>query len=334
MPAWGLRMPLVSVIIPTHNRAILLREAIESVLATRRADIELEVIISDDGSTDDTLRATQAYPVRYLRAAHPGGAAAARNAGIAAATGEYVAFLDDDDLWAPGNLVPQLQTFAEHPEYGAVFGRMILTDERRVPMSGASQRYRTRDDSVFERMLTQFPQIGAIVVRTDVARAVGPFDSSLANGEDWDWMLRIARTYPCGQVCEPAVLFRKRSSGDDRINWQRLFDTITVFKRHTRSAPLLRRLRYTRALWAHRGWFASAFLHDAHRYLQERKWRAALRCVAYALRASPPHLVIGLLRAPKHAWLSPRSRRSLSLSRTLSRTLSSRQQRFHLARRR
>ncbi|HLZ22247.1 MAG TPA: glycosyltransferase [Ktedonobacterales bacterium] len=322
-------MSRVSIIIPTYNRAALLCEAIESVLATQRADIDLEVIVSDDGSTDETSAVVRAYPVRYLGAARSAGAAAARNAGIAMATSEYLAFLDDDDLWCPGNLAPQLRAFAEHPEYGAVFGRMVLTDEHRVPVPGLDQPQRSDGVSIFEHMLAHFPQIGTIVVRAEVARAVGAFDTTLANGEEWDWMLRIARRYPCGQVSEPAVLFRRRGFGDDRINWRRIFDTITVFKRHTRSAALPQRVRYSRMLWAHRGWFASAFLLDARRYGSERQWGAALRCTGYAVYASPLHVALALLRSQRGAGPQRLSQRRRSIFGVLLNS----QQHNHLPRR-
>jgi GT2 family glycosyltransferase len=97
-------MTLVSVIIPTHNRSALLKQAIESVLAVQSDDIELGVLVVDDGSVDDTAEAVKNHPVIYLRQRGGLGPSGTRNAGLDAAHGEYVAFLDDDDLWLPTNL--------------------------------------------------------------------------------------------------------------------------------------------------------------------------------------------------------------------------------------
>src|SRR5579859_3111954 len=98
---------LVSVIIPTHNRAAPVREAVESVLAVRRDSFELEVLVVDDGSTDETAEVIGAMSVTHLRTEGIG-TAGARNAGLRAATSDFVAFLDDDDSWLPNNIAPQL----------------------------------------------------------------------------------------------------------------------------------------------------------------------------------------------------------------------------------
>ena len=95
----------VSAIIPTKNRAALLREALTSVRAVEGPDLELEIIVADHGSTDDTESVARAFGARLVREPKPG-AAAARNTGMRAATGQYVAFLDDDDLWLADHLRP------------------------------------------------------------------------------------------------------------------------------------------------------------------------------------------------------------------------------------
>src|SRR5689334_7194457 len=100
--------PLVTVIIPTRNRAALLREAVASVLAVPRVGFELEVIVVDDGSDAETRDVAAANPVMYLRTDGIG-VSAARNRGIEAAHGEYLAFIDDDDLWLSHNVSTQLQ---------------------------------------------------------------------------------------------------------------------------------------------------------------------------------------------------------------------------------
>ena len=116
-----LTRPLLSVVIPTRNRSRMVGEAVESALCQRNG--EVEVIVVDDGSTDDTanvLARNFASRIHLLRLPHRRGAGAARNAGVRLASGELVAFLDDDDLWLPGKLDAELRVFERFPEAEAV----------------------------------------------------------------------------------------------------------------------------------------------------------------------------------------------------------------------
>jgi glycosyltransferase involved in cell wall biosynthesis len=116
-----LTRPLLSAVIPTRNRAGMVCEAVESALCQR--DGEVEVIVVDDASTDDTanvLARTFASRIRLVRLPERRGAGAARNAGVRLASGELVAFLDDDDLWLPGKLDAELQVFERFPDAEAV----------------------------------------------------------------------------------------------------------------------------------------------------------------------------------------------------------------------
>jgi glycosyltransferase involved in cell wall biosynthesis len=121
--------PLVSVVIPTRNRAALVKEAIESVLAQDGAgdQFAMEVIVVDDASSDNTAEIVSKYPdVRYIRLAAQHGEGGARNAGIKAARGKYVAFLDDDDLMLPHRLRLQVPAMEAHPEVGVVYSQNII----------------------------------------------------------------------------------------------------------------------------------------------------------------------------------------------------------------
>jgi glycosyltransferase involved in cell wall biosynthesis len=138
--------PLVSVIIPTHNRSSLLCEALASVMEQEgRGELfELETIVVDDASTDDTRRVAAEYPVRYIR--HPTnlGLSAARNSGIAEARGRYVAFLDDDDLWLPHRLQVQLPVMEAHPEVDLVYSTYLARlDGTPLPFDGSPGRRAT-----------------------------------------------------------------------------------------------------------------------------------------------------------------------------------------------
>lgn len=292
-------MPLVSVIIPTRNRSVLLREAIESVLAVHRGVFELEVIVVDDGSTDSAREVASAYPVVYLRTEGLG-ASAARNAGMDAARGEFLAFLDDDDVWLPNNVAPQLSMLDGHPEYGAAYAQVQLTDANRVPYGDPIPAGPLQSGWIFDDLLTYWPQLGSIVVRTAVAREIGGFDLTLRSEEEWDWILRIARRYPIGRIEEPVLLFRQRGYGDEALAWRRLPDTIKVFQRHTSDAAFSRWLHLQRLLWSHRGWYASGFVHSARHHARQGDRTRALRCLHYALRTSPLH-AIAMLATSWHA---------------------------------
>ena len=199
--------PRVSVIIPTHNRRNLLCAAIDSVLAQTYP--EIEIIVVDDGSTDDTTDAMAQYVGRivYLRQTNQG-VAATRNAGIWAATGEYLTFLDDDDLMLPTKVERQVQLLASHPDAGLVHCRFHHVD---------------RDGNVLHKvgvlpqghvlkplLCRNFVWMGAPMVRRQCIEQVGLFDEHIpAACADWDMWLRIAQAgYPFACVQEPLGAYR------------------------------------------------------------------------------------------------------------------------------
>lgn len=288
--------PLVSVVIPTHNRAALLRRAIESVLAVRRDGFDIEVIVADDASTDETPEVARAYPVKYVRSETSGGASGARSLGLANISGEFVAFLDDDDEWLPNNITPQLKLMAEYPELGAVHGQAILVD------ADGKQYYRTELGAgathgwLFEDILTYWPQIGTLLVRAEAARAVGPFDPALVGDQDWDWMLRVSRKYQFGRIPEPVLLFYQRALGSEVMLRRRFPFIRRVFNKNTRDLPLSKRLRLRAVLRKHDGWYASQFLLHGQQHLKDGDRNAALKCLGDAARISLPHTLVLLAK--------------------------------------
>lgn len=171
----------ISVIVPVYNGARFLAAALESVGAQHYRPAE--VIVVDDGSTDDTAAVAKRYGgVRYLRQPNLG-AAAARNAGAAAATGELLAFLDADDLWLPEKLTRQVRYLEQHPDVDAV-----VTHQRLAIAPGAE-----RPGWVPQEWLER-PQVGlvpsALMVRRTAFEAVGGFDVRYRTGEDTDWFAR------------------------------------------------------------------------------------------------------------------------------------------------
>ena len=202
-----LHPPRVSVIIPTHNRRDLLRAAIDSVLVQTYPDVE--IIVVDDGSTDDTTEAMAQYIGRivYLRQTNQD-VAATRNTGIRAATGEYLTFLDDDDLMLPTKIERQVQLLAAHPDAGLVHCRFYHVDRDGNVLDKIGV---LPEGQVLKPLLCRnFIWMGAPMVRRQCIEQVGMFDEHIpATCADWDMWLRIAQagyTFACVQ--EPLGAYR------------------------------------------------------------------------------------------------------------------------------
>jgi glycosyltransferase involved in cell wall biosynthesis len=185
--------PTVSVVIPTRNRwPLLSRTALRSALA--QTDVEHEVIVVDDGSTDETpvRLAELAEPrVRVVALGERRGVATARNAGIEAARGEWVAFLDDDDLWSPRKLRAQLDT-AVDARADFAYARVVSVDE-----SGAARyAFPLPDPATIATRLLAASVLPAgcsnVMARTELVREVGAFDEALFQLCDWDLWIRLA----------------------------------------------------------------------------------------------------------------------------------------------
>jgi glycosyltransferase involved in cell wall biosynthesis len=200
-------LPLVSVIIPTYNRSKLLQIAVESVLAQTYPKIE--VIVVDDGSTDDTVETMAQYArsVTYLRQINQD-VAAARNTGIRAASGEYLTFLDDDDLILPTKIERQVQILASQPAVGLVHCGYYHIDEAGNRVD--KMVFLPEGEVLKELVCRQFIWAGAPLLRRQCIERVGPFDEDIpAISADWDMWLRIAQAgYLFACVQEPLGAYR------------------------------------------------------------------------------------------------------------------------------
>jgi glycosyltransferase involved in cell wall biosynthesis len=288
----------VSVVIPTRNRATLLRQALASVRALDGPDLDLDLIVADNGLGNDTEVAAREFGARLVPA--PGqGASAARNAGLRAATGEFIAFLDDDDLWLSGHLRPHLELLAARPDLDAVVGQVINTDHLLKQHSSPWPATLPLDGDLLLSFLRSSPQIGATVVRAAVLDSVGGFDERLASSEDWDWHLRLAMRHQIGFVAEPCALFRQWPSGSkDEVQWKRFPYLSRVFWANVRQAGTRRPPAYVllRAYLQHRGRFAAQLIQSAAGHVVQRDHAAARRAVVWALRISPIHAVLAIAR--------------------------------------
>ncbi|MFO7894461.1 MAG: glycosyltransferase family A protein [Longimicrobiales bacterium] len=203
--------PRVSVVLPTRNRADLLGRAVASALAQTVRDIE--VIVVDDASDDDTPEAVAALGradlrVRGIRRPEPGGAPAARNAGIDAARGDVVAFLDDDCLWHPDKLEKQLEALT--PGRGLVYCRHAIRHDGRWVVEGEPGAAR---DPVGGLLRKNYIGTYSILVRRDLLETIGGFDEVLPRLQDWDLLLRLARHTRFAYVPELLVHGEQLPSG-------------------------------------------------------------------------------------------------------------------------
>lgn len=207
--------PTVSVVIPTYNRAAVLGRSIESVLSQTYRDFEL--LIVDDGSTDETRCVIESYDddrIRYLRQDFNEGAPAARNRGIRAANGEFIAFQDSDDRWHAGKLEHQMNAFENAPPtVGVVYtGFWRAEDDTNFWRDTTGGMYlpgpdvETKEGDIHESLLREnFISTQVVVVRTECLEAVGGFDESLSACQDWELWIRLSERYEFALVDEPLV---------------------------------------------------------------------------------------------------------------------------------
>lgn len=189
--------PLVSVIIPTFNRAYVLPRAVESVL--KQDFKEFEIIIVDDASNDDTQKTVHGFDdsrIKYIRLVQNLGAAAARNAGIAASRGRYIAFQDSDNVWIEGKLKKQMEIFTQLPERVGVLYSCILRigKNRRELVPGIKDKVQTGDIHV-ELLRRNFIDLSAAVVRRNCFFTSGMFDEALPCFQDWELWIRLSRDF-------------------------------------------------------------------------------------------------------------------------------------------
>ncbi len=206
------RNPLVTAVIPVYNGEAYVRTAVESVLAQTYAPVEC--IVVDDGSTDGTQQVCTGLgdAVRYIRKSN-GGVSSARNAGVAEAQGQFVAFLDADDTWLPEKLQKQMVMIRERPGTGMVYSGVYVVDENLQTID----RIDPAPPAVALRntLLLEQPSATGIgstgLLPASVIRSVGGFDERLSTSADCDLTCRVAHQYAL--ACNPEPLARYRRHG-------------------------------------------------------------------------------------------------------------------------
>jgi glycosyltransferase involved in cell wall biosynthesis len=284
--------PEITAVVPTHNRRDLLQLTLRTVLGQRAVD--LEVVVVDDGSTDDTAQMVAGLGdrrVRLVRHDTAQGVSAARNRGIAEAGGSWVAFLDDDDLWAPDKLTRQLQAARRSGRDWVYAGEVSIDQHLRILHGGPP----IPPEQVVERLgRHNAVPAGAsnVVVHADVLARAGLFDTGLRNNEDWDLWIRLARLGPPAWVCHPLTAYRMHPASNAFADAGRMLAEAAVIADRY-GIPVDRAAQYRRAAWT---------------CLRAGRRRQALRYYAGAVRAgdvrSAARAVAALLHpAPKGSYL-------------------------------
>jgi glycosyltransferase involved in cell wall biosynthesis len=201
-------MPEVTVVVPTRNRASMLEQALGSVAAQR--DVDLEAVVVDDGSTDDTPAVVTGMGDRRLRLIchdRPQGVSTARNRGVAEARGRWVAFLDDDDLWAPDKLASQLAAAADDGREWAVTGAVSVDEQLRV-LTGEPPLAPEAIVADLDRYNSVPAGASNVLVRADLLAVTGGFDPGLRHMADWDLWIRLGRAGLPATVPRPLLAYR------------------------------------------------------------------------------------------------------------------------------
>ena len=201
-------MPLISVIIPVYNGGKTIQETIESVLNQTLSNIELIVI--NDGSQDNTLEIVASIQDSRIKVfSYPNaGVNASRNRGVSQASGDFIAFLDADDLWTPDKLETQLRALQENDQAAVAYSWVDYIDgSNRFLHPGV---HVTATGDVFKELLVlNFLENGSNpLIRRQALAQVGDFEESLTHAEDWDMWLRLAAQYHFTAVPSPQVLYR------------------------------------------------------------------------------------------------------------------------------
>lgn len=271
----------VTAVIPVHNGQRFVADSVRSVLGQTQPVHECLVV--DDGSTDETVAALRDFgtPVRVIRQPHQG-VAAARNAGIRAATGEYVAFLDADDVWLPTKIERQLAVLgaADSPS-GAYTGYVIAAADLR-PRRIVVHSHRGPFPPVELALLVEAPGLGfsfTALVRRAAAQEVGGFDERLSTSADIDFAWRLHRRGGLVGVTEPLAIHRRHASGQMHRDIARVECEMTTVIRKAHEAGLPRAL-------ADRGQ-ANLEVHSALTHLLRGNLKTGASDLVCVIRASP-----------------------------------------------
>jgi glycosyltransferase involved in cell wall biosynthesis len=283
--------PLVAVVIPCHNQARFIAEAITSVRAQTYHNFE--VVVVDDGSADGSADIVQRLGVRCVRQQRQG-PSAARNAGFGATCGEYVVFLDGDNRLHPHALEANLHAFEDHSESAFVGGRYSYIDDAGLSLRGKLPDPAERADH-YAALLAEnyFGSPDNVMFRRSVLDRVGLFDSSVDGLEDYDLYLRIAQGWPVHYHGTAISQYRVHATQFSHDRAMMLRSAVRVLHRHrrrVRSDPALRNA-YKQGLAHWRGAFGRSLGNQLRTALRQQEWSEAVKLVSCLLRWHPAGLL-------------------------------------------
>lgn len=276
--------PLVSVVMPTFNRAVLLRRSILSVLAQTHRSLEL--IVVDDASTDATPNVVKEFSdprLRYVRRRENGRAAAARNDGIALARGALIAFQDDDDIWLPHKLERQVAALlTAPPEVGLLLCSYIRLYPDRIRFIGRHYHFSRLNYANGNPMQTDYGLIAtpAWLVRRECLEKAGSFDVRMKSWDDWELGLRLWKVCKFHHLDEP-LFIQDHVVGSGMMKNERAFcsDMRVILEKHG-------------DMWEHR-----SVLQSRHYYVVGKG-----ECAFNSVEAGRPWLIKCVRRNPLHLW--------------------------------
>jgi glycosyltransferase involved in cell wall biosynthesis len=276
--------PLVSVVIASYNMARYMALAVESALNQTYRNVE--VLVIDDGSTDDTPAVIARFSVddrvRYISQRNRG-QAAAKNRGIRAARGDYIAFLDADDYWAPERLALQVPLLMQSNKTGVVYSRLRYIDE-------AGNESSISDNELFRGKVSgalfvrNFIAFGTSLVRRECFERMGGFDESLRMGIDYDLWLRISTEYDFDYIDRPLLYYRRWSGQMSNDTMARYLNGIQIMTRFLEKYPGLIDKQTQDEGWAHVYVGFGYCVWEA-----ERSRGSGMRMFARALRYKPTY---------------------------------------------
>jgi len=277
-------VPLISVVIPNYNYGRYLPQAIDSALA--QSYPHLEVIVVDDGSTDDSAAVQRQYGerVRWLQQRHQG-VSAARNWGIQESRGEVVAFLDADDIWHPAKLERQA-ALLRNPAVGLVYCGVQYITAAGQPLATnvAGQRGRVLQELALLRAPGVPVNGSTLLVRQACLQRTGGFDVALSTSADWDLCRRIACHYEIELVREPLVLYRLHAAAMHRNVDLLAHDMLHAFARMFADPAAAAVYALRRRCYGH------LYLTLSGSYLHAGRWDKCLKYAVWSVLTWPPAL--------------------------------------------
>jgi glycosyltransferase involved in cell wall biosynthesis len=294
---------LISVIIITRNRAVLLRQAIESVLRQEPCGAPVELIVVDDSSTDDTSAVVASYPAARYVHTRQGTCGGSRNVGVEHARGDWIAFLDDDDVWLPARLKRCCDVIKARPTVTLVGSAAIICDydlRHRSLWKGPDLQRTNAYHAFFEELFAP----STVFMHRSIFEKVGRFQTH-TRADDRDMWLRAALNgFECASVPEPLVLYRLgvstgrwREQGDRQIRGDYV-DTMAVLRRYLarRDGRRPHWWRRQRILWRARGWYSHLCMTAAREADEAGDRTMAWRLRRTAIAMSPLHAVRNWVR--------------------------------------